>query len=67
MLMVKIVPKTQSQLDRERIDAQVTDYLNGGGEIQTVDHTANHSYNQPIKLSKKAFVKEFKRLANKIR
>jgi hypothetical protein len=43
------------------IDQQVADFLRGGGEIQTVDHTVNHSFGQPAKRTRKEQVKYQKR------
>jgi hypothetical protein len=42
--------------DKERLElsAKVQQYVDEGGEIHCVDHTANHSFKQPIKRTRKA-------------
>ena len=44
--------------DMQRIELrmQTLKFIAQGGEVQQVDHTANHSYKQPVKRSRKAQV-----------
>lgn len=51
--------------DHEEIDKQVADYLARGGTIQTVDHTQNWSFSQPVKRARNDQV-EWARRHNRI-
>ena len=50
---------------RDRLAQQTADFLAAGGVIECVDHTSNHSFNQPIKRERKAQV-DYMRRHNKI-
>ena len=41
--------------DMQRIELtiQTLKFIAQGGEVQQVDHTANHSYKQPVKRTRK--------------
>lgn len=53
----------QNEADRIRINREVAEYLAKGGKIQKVDHTANHTYRQPIKRKRKDQVEWARRYA----
>lgn len=55
---------TRENAHRE-ISDQVNQYLAQGGQIQTVDHTQNWSYNQPVKRARNDQV-EWARRHNRI-
>lgn len=42
-----------NEIEREKINNDVAEFLKAGGKIQTVDHTANHEAKQPIKRTRK--------------
>lgn len=44
--------KTQQQLDRESINRQLDEFMSRGGVIHKVDHTANATFNRPVKESR---------------
>lgn len=56
-------PRTLTERDEERITIakQIKEYLSTGKTIKEVDHTANASYGQPIKRSRKDQIKHVKR------
>ena len=45
---------------REKITREVADYLSAGGQIQQVDHRSNHSFNQPVKRTRKEQIRHRK-------
>ena len=45
------------------IAQQTVDFHARGGKVEKVDHTANHSYQQPAKRTRKEQVKYRKRLS----
>lgn len=54
--------KKMNTHDMQRIEIrlQTLKFLAQGGEIKTVDHTANRSFKQPIKRTRKEQVKYIK-------
>ena len=55
---------TREEAHRELAD-QVAAYLAGGGTIDTVTHTDNHSHDQPIKRNRKDQI-QYMKAYNKI-
>lgn len=51
----------EKDLQRIIIQRQVSEYLERGGEIQVIDHTANFEYRQPVKRSRKDQVAHMRR------
>lgn len=66
----RVQPPTRDtrRQDHEEIDQQVAEYLAQGGTIQTVDHTHNWTYTQPVKRSRQdqvAWARRHNRISKK--
>ena len=52
-----MIKKTTVAINRERIQRQIREYLERGGTISQVDHTANATWGDPPKRKRKDQVK----------
>ena len=54
-------PKTEKEIERDRIARQTAEYLAKGKEIKEIDHTANKTWGVPVKLSRKEQLQTMRR------
>ena len=50
----------------DEISRQTAEYLARGNTIEQVDHTANKTYNEPIKRTRKEQVKALKKMLKRV-
>lgn len=54
-------PTSEKQAQRDEIERLTQEYLARGGSVEQVDHTANHSHQQPAKRTRKDQVQYLKK------
>jgi len=59
-----VISKSRRESNRERIAADIEQYLAKGGEIEVVDHTANQGFREALFMNRKQTVNAFKRREN---
>lgn len=54
---------TANEIRRIKLQADVAKFLDMGGKVDVVDHTANHNYSQPVKRPRREQVEYMRRFS----